>query len=97
MTIQDWGDNPHDKRPDPAPEPATGPFAPIDADTPNAHVHQWEILDTWEPVFQSHPQLRTPTFTVVLVRCRVCEIPQTIELKGKWTLRQLLQKGKERE
>ena len=94
---QDFGDSPHDKKPNPAPEPTTGPFAPIDADTPNSHVHKWETLDIWHPVFSNHPQLRTPAVTIVLVRCRVCEIPQTIELKGTWTLQQILQKGKDHE
>jgi hypothetical protein len=55
------------------------------------HVHIWGILDVWQqPERQYHPQIRPRDITVVLIRCKDCNFPQTIELQGTWTLEQLL-------
>jgi len=79
----------------PDPEPTTGPFAPIDARTPNSHIHRWEILDIWFPIeYPPHPRIKQEKQTVILIRCRTCELPQTVELQGTWTMEQVLQPGK---
>jgi hypothetical protein len=54
------------------------------------HVHVWGLLDLWEPTQPYHPQLKPVNATIVLVRCRTCDIPRTIELQGIWTMKQLL-------
>jgi hypothetical protein len=54
------------------------------------HVHIWEILDRWSPPDAPHPRLRMERVTHVLIRCKTCNLPQTIELMGIWTLEQLL-------
>jgi hypothetical protein len=54
------------------------------------HVHIWDILDVWSPPEVHHPRLGTERVTHVLIRCKTCNLPQTIELDGVWTLEQLL-------
>jgi hypothetical protein len=54
------------------------------------HVHMWEILERWSPAEPAHPRLRAERVTYVLVRCKTCDLPQTVELSGVWTLEQLL-------
>jgi hypothetical protein len=55
------------------------------------HVHIWDILDVWLPKnVVYHPQLRQVEITTVLIRCRECNLPKTIELQGIWTLEQIL-------
>jgi hypothetical protein len=72
--------------PDPASEPI--PYKPP---SKPEHVHVWNILDVWQPSTQGyHPRIAPTDMTVVLIRCRTCELPQTIELRGIWTLEQIL-------
>jgi hypothetical protein len=54
------------------------------------HVHTWDILERWSPPDAPHPRLRAERVTYVLIRCKTCNLPQTIELMGVWTLEQLL-------
>jgi hypothetical protein len=53
------------------------------------HIHIWDILDRWTPETSPHPRLRTGRVTIVLIQCKICNLPQTIELEGTWTLQQL--------
>jgi hypothetical protein len=56
-----------------------------------AHVHIWDILDVQIPdKTLYHPRLNQTAITVVLIRCKECDLPQTIELQGTWTLEQIL-------
>jgi hypothetical protein len=54
------------------------------------HVHMWEILERWSPSEVPHPRLQAGRVTYVLIRCKACDLPQTVELDGVWTLEQLL-------
>ena len=70
------GDNPQPK-PTPKPEP-------------ESHTHTWDLLEIWIPDdVQYHPRIAPSPKTVVLMICKTCNLPQTAELKGKWTLQQL--------
>jgi len=61
-----------------------------------SHVHKWNVLDVWHPTpGLVHPRIKQEYQTFVLIRCDVCQIPQTIELKGTWTMEQILQKGRD--
>lgn len=58
---------------------------------PNEHVHIWDILDSQLP--QSpihHPRIGATVVTLVLVRCKTCNLPQTVELEGRWLLQDIL-------
>jgi hypothetical protein len=61
-----------------------------------AHQHHWDILGIWKPGGQPvHPRLLTSQIiTVVLVRCQKCNLPQTIELAGIWTIEQIRDQAK---
>jgi hypothetical protein len=75
--------------PDPASKPI--PYEPIKHPDQTNHVHVWTILDVWRPATEAyHPRLIQSNITVVLVKCKTCELPQTIELQGVWTLEQIL-------
>jgi hypothetical protein len=65
-----------EKQPEPEPIPA--------------HVHIWDILDVQTPPATLHPRLSGNTITFVLIRCKECNVPQTLELEGTWTLEQIL-------
>jgi hypothetical protein len=64
-----------DKHPEPDPIPA--------------HVHIWDILDVQATVQSYHPRVNMNPVTFVLIKCRECNLPQTIELTGTWTLDQV--------
>lgn len=59
------------------------------------HVHMWEILGVWSPAQPNapvHPRVaasRASSITVVLLRCRTCNWPETSELDGIWTEEQI--------
>jgi hypothetical protein len=56
----------------------------------NAHVHEWDILGTWKPAGRPvHPRSVQMAETVVLVRCRGCGLPETVNLDGDWTEEQI--------
>jgi hypothetical protein len=56
-----------------------------------AHVHVWDILEAQNQAPQMlHPRLANSPITLVLVRCKECNLPQTVELPGTWTLEQIL-------
>jgi hypothetical protein len=53
-----------------------------------AHVHQWAIMGVWNPPIRTpiHPRLAVDMpYTVVLLKCRECEWPETTQLEGVWT------------
>lgn len=55
------------------------------------HQHDWDVIDTWRPENkQIHPRMQgnIPS-TFVLVICKTCHIPSTIELEGIWTTEQV--------
>jgi hypothetical protein len=71
--------------PTPAQEPPAAPPAEPD------HFHVWDILETQIPKGQAiHPRIRPENFTIVLVRCRTCNLPRGIEVPGLWNLEQIL-------
>jgi hypothetical protein len=49
------------------------------------HVHKWDILGVWRPTRPAHPRMPNSNTTTVLLRCRVCNWPETSELNGMWT------------
>jgi hypothetical protein len=49
------------------------------------HVHRWEILGVWRPPQPAHPRMQANAITIVLLRCRVCNWPETSELSGVWS------------
>lgn len=55
------------------------------------HEHDWDLVDVWHPTGQPiHPRDRVSMpFTIVLIICRQCHYPQTMELDGVWTIEQL--------
>jgi len=54
------------------------------------HVHRWDILDRWIPSGRPvHPRTHMGLITFVLVRCQECNLPQSVELDGDWTLEQI--------
>jgi hypothetical protein len=75
-------------------EPQAEPAKPYDTiKTPDQqdHVHMWEILDVWRPATEAyHPRIPQSQVTIVLIKCRTCELPQTVELQGVWSLGQVL-------
>jgi hypothetical protein len=65
----------------------------------NAHVHVWDILDIKRvnPAGRpAHPRMVQATETIVLIRCRGCLLPETVNLDGDWTEEQI-RKGVESE
>jgi hypothetical protein len=73
------------------PQQEPGPYDVIKVPRQTDHVHTWDILDVWrQSERQYHPQIQPRPITVVLVKCKTCELPQTIELQGVWSLEQLL-------
>lgn len=55
------------------------------------HVHIWDILEARIPQTPvHHPRIGATKVTIVLIRCKVCHLPQTIELEEHWTLEQIL-------
>jgi hypothetical protein len=64
------------------------------------HQHDWDIVDTWEPTVQRpvHPRMQGAIpATFVLVICKGCHLPQTVELEGKWTAEQLRSQTSEKQ
>jgi hypothetical protein len=59
----------------------------------NAHVHVWDIIEVWQPPRPPHPRMMADRITIVLVRCRTCDLPETVELSGNWTLEEITRKG----
>lgn len=57
----------------------------------NEHVHIWNILEVQIPQAPvHHPRIGATKVTIVLIKCKVCNLPQTIELDEHWTLEQIL-------
>lgn len=56
-----------------------------------AHVHNWDILGVKpETPRNIHPRDTRGAYTIVLVRCKECNWPETTELDGLWTKDQIL-------
>lgn len=56
------------------------------------HQHEWDVVDTWRPEVQRpiHPRMQgSVPSTFVLIICKICHIPSTIELEGIWTTEQV--------
>jgi hypothetical protein len=54
------------------------------------HVHRWEILGIQRPARRApHPRIPDSNTTIVLLRCRTCNWPETSELDGMWTEEQV--------
>ena len=56
------------------------------------HQHEWDVVDTWRPEQRQpiHPRMQgTVPSTFVLVICKLCHLPETIELEGIWTTEQV--------
>jgi hypothetical protein len=54
------------------------------------HEHKWRFRGVWyPPPGIAHPLVQSQAFTVVLVRCRICKVPEAITLTGKWTAEQI--------
>jgi hypothetical protein len=47
------------------------------------HEHHWEITGVQYPPQPFHPRLQG-YLTQVLVRCDICNLPQVVELAGRW-------------
>ena len=65
----------------------------------DAHVHVWDILDikrTSPAGRPAHPRMPMATETIVLIRCRGCNLPESVSLDGDWTEEQI-RKGVESE
>ena len=65
----------------------------------STHEHDWDIVGTWQPEVQRpiHPRMQgTVPETYVLIVCKICHLPQTIELAGKWTTEQVRDKTSEK-
>lgn len=56
-----------------------------------AHQHQWDFMGIWNPEGRPvHPRLLgNQATTVVLMHCKTCNWPETIELHGIWTIEQV--------
>jgi hypothetical protein len=65
----------------------------------STHEHDWDVVDTWRPETQRpiHPRMQgaIPS-TYVLIVCKICHLPQTIELEGIWTTEQVRDKASEK-
>lgn len=64
----------------------------------STHEHDWDIVDTWQPETMRpvHPRMQgTIPQTFVLIVCKICHLPQTIGLDGKWTTEQVQSKASE--
>jgi hypothetical protein len=73
-------DNPQDKPLPKPPEPAK--LA--------EHFHIWDILEVWIPnEVEYHPRIMSAPKTITLLMCKVCHLPYTTQLNGKWSLQQL--------
>lgn len=55
------------------------------------HQHDWDVVDTWRPENrQIHPRMQgSVPSTFVLIICKICHLPSTIELEGIWTTEQV--------
>lgn len=54
------------------------------------HVHRWDILGIWTPPGRPvHPRDTSTAYTVVLIKCRECDLPDTTSLDGTWTEEQI--------
>jgi hypothetical protein len=59
------------------------------------HVHIWDILGVSPvPARPIHPRIQAPNTTIVLLRCRTCNWPETSELDGVWTEEQIRKASK---
>lgn len=59
----------------------------------SGHEHAWEPVDVWRPSSEGRPRhpmdrMATP-ITIVLIVCKGCRVPQTMELEGVWTIEQV--------
>ena len=52
------------------------------------HEHHWDVIDTQLPEGPFHPRLQGYT-TIALIRCDICQLPQTLVLSGKWNREQV--------
>jgi len=58
--------------------------------TENTHIHTWDILGVQNPPKRPiHPRNTVWPTTIILIRCRECNLPQTEELDGTWTEEQV--------
>jgi hypothetical protein len=58
----------------------------------SGHEHDWDIIDTWRPeqTRPVHPRMQgSVPITFVLIICKNCHLPQTMELEGIWTTKQV--------
>ena len=53
-----------------------------------SHYHVWDILGIYKPPGPVHPRAIRQT-TIVLLRCSGCNLPDTIDLDGQWTIDQI--------